>query len=443
MQTHPPLTNECLLKWFQNNFKEKSEWKIGTEHELFVFDLKTNAPLQLEGEVSIQSLMREMAKFGWHPEFENGLITSMKRDNASLTLEPAGQFELSGAPFKTLHETAQELKKHFEEIKQAGDAIGAGFLPIGFHPTLPLEAMPCLPNKRHEIMKAHLPSVGKYGQDIMYQTCTVQVNLDYSSAQDMAAKMRVAMALQPIAIALWANSPYKQGIKTNYQSIRSHCWTDMDATRTGFLPQVMDEDYGFQDYIDYALNVPMCVIKKENEVLDASGLSFKDFINGDLSLYPEMKATLKDWEDHLASLYPEVRLKKIIEMRGADCGQLSMLIALPAFWVGLLYDEESLLNAHALIKNWTKDDVLSLYEQARATGLKGEGVKEITMLKLAKETVDIAKNGLIARGLEEEIYLAPLYKIIDTRKTQADVLIEAVEADSQQNPNCLFAHFKI
>lgn len=443
----PSLTRDDFRQFFQQACTPERDWKIGTEHELFVFDVLTNKPIPFEGDVSISALMEEMQAFGWQLEKgsknTSGHSMAMKRDGASLTLEPAGQFELSGAPLDTLHETAQEFTTHFKELKQAGEKIGVGFLPLGFHPTATLGGMPRMPKKRYELMRKHMPKVGERGCDIMYRSCTVQVNLDYSSEADMARKMRVGMALQPVAIALWANSPYLEGQQTDYLSFRSHCWTKTDDDRAGFLPQVMNAHFGFDDYIDFALGAPMCVAKRDGDILGASGLSFSRFMAGELPILPGEKATMDDWQDHLATLFPEVRLKKIVEMRGSDCAGPDMLMALPAFWVGLLYHENTLETANAWVKNWHPDDILSLYEQARATGLKGEGINGTTIKTLAAQTLDMALNGLKARGLGEEQYLAPLQEIVQTGKTPADRLIETVQNHPTNDPACLFEKYRI
>lgn len=437
------LTRDDLTQWFQNGCKPPENWLIGTEHELFVFDPETRLPIPYQGKKSISALFDAMAAFGWEPVCENGNIIAMNRDGASLSLEPAGQFELSGAPLKTLHETAQELDKHFSELKKAGADIGLGFLTMGLHPTWQQDDMPHMPKARYDVIRPQMKEVGTRGIEIMYRTCTTQVNLDYSSESDMARKMRAGMVLQPFAIALFATSPYFNGEKTGYISTRSQFWTELDKARTGFLPMVLDDDFGFDDYTRFARDVPMFIAMNAGETLSAADMSFNDFIRGELPALPGQKATLKDWEVHLGTIFPEVRLKKFLEMRGADCGPPEMIKALPAFWVGLLYDENTLEKALDLIRNWHKDDILNLYQQARRDGLKGAGIKGTPFRELSDQVLGLSVAGLKARGLGEEVYLEPLQKVLRTGQTCADSIIKKVEASPGNNPDCLFEFYRL
>ena len=438
-----PLTRQDLNSWFDAGSKPEKHWRIGTEHELFVFDLATKTPAPYSGEASITSLFREMQTFGWQPVYENGNVVAMTRDGASLSLEPGGQFELSGAPLKTLHETKKELDKHFSELREVGAKLGLGFLPVGVHPTWQAAQMPHMPKARFDAMRTYLQEIGSHGKDIMYRTCTVQTNLDFSSQKDMARKMRVSMALQPLAIALWANSPFLEGKKTGYLSTRSHFWIHMDNTRTGFLSDVMKKDFSFDHYTDFALKAPMVLVVKDGKVDSVPAEAFPDFIKGELPTLPSQQATLKNWEDHLCTLFPEVRLKKFIEMRGSDCASPEMILAHPAFWTGLLYDKTTLEQVHSWLIDWYKDDISALYEQARKHGLKGKGINGETIKDMAEKALAFAKQGLEARGHGEEAYLAPLTQIIHSGTTPAERMIQAVNADPQKDTNILFDKFKL
>ncbi|KAF7149723.1 hypothetical protein RHSIM_Rhsim02G0230000 [Rhododendron simsii] len=361
-----PLTEEDLVAYLASGCKTKEKWRIGTEHEKFGFEIKTLRPMKYE---QIADLLNGIAeRFDWEKILEGDNIIGLKQGKQSISLEPGGQFELSGAPLETLHQTCAEVNSHLYQVsefpgftrswvvKAVAEEMGIGFLGIGFQPKWGLKDIPIMPKGRYEIMRNYMPKVGSLGLDMMFRTCTVQVNLDFSSEVDMIRKFRAGLALQPIATALFANSPFTEGKPNGYLSMRSQIWTDTDNNRAGMLPFVFDDSFGFEQYVDYALDVPMYFVYRKKKYIDCSGLSFRDFMSGKLSPIPGELPTLNDWENHLTTIFPEVRLKRYLEMRGADGGPWRRLCALPAFWVGILYDEVSLQNVLDITADWTPEE---------------------------------------------------------------------------------------
>lgn len=410
--------------------KPQEQWRIGTEHEKFGFDLKTHSPIPYEGDgPTVLKMLEGLGRFGWEPVREDGKIIALKRDGASVSLEPGGQFELSGAPLETLHQTCGEVNSHLKEVRAVGDEIGAGFLGLGFSPKWSLEDTPMMPKARYGIMKAYMPKVGTLGHQMMFRSCTVQVNLDFGSEADMVKKFRVSLALQPIATALFANSPFSDGKPNGYKSYRAHVWTDVDNNRAGLLPFVFESGMGFERYVEYALDVPMYFVKRGGQYLDATGLSFRDFMAGKLSILPGERPVLSDWEDHLSTIFPEVRLKTFLEMRGADGGPWNRLCALPAFWTGLLYNQSSLDAAWDMVKGWSHEDRVSLRHGAAKSGLQA-AFKSGTMQDLAREALAISREGLRARGKlnqhgeNEALFLDDLDESVATGRVPADDLLE-------------------
>ncbi|MCH8859155.1 MAG: glutamate--cysteine ligase, partial [Proteobacteria bacterium] len=349
-----------LVAYIAAGAKPREDWRIGTEHEKFVYALKDCKPLPYEaapggtaahlengaqsapGEPSIAALLRGMANFGWKPIFEGRNIISLAQDNGSLSLEPGGQFELSGAPLKTVHETCAEVTLHRDQMREVCAAIGAGSIGVGFAPTWKLSEMPQMPKGRYDIMRAYMPKVGRYGLEMMFRTCTVQANFDFADETDMVKKLRVALALQPVATALFANSPFREGKPNGYLSYRGHIWTDVDDARTGLLPFVFEDGFGFERYVDYALDVPMYFIYRDGRYHDVAGKSFRDFMEHRIEGLQDVTPALSDWADHLTTIFPEARLKQFIEVRGADGGTWRRVCSLPALWTGLLYDGTAL-----------------------------------------------------------------------------------------------------
>jgi glutamate--cysteine ligase len=418
-----------LIEYFASGNKPKATWRMGTEHEKFGFDKATMKPLPYEGKTGIRAMLEGMQRFGWEPVTEgNNIIALLRSNGANITLEPGGQLELSGAMLETLHETADENAQHIDEVKKVAGEIGAGFIGLGFAPQWTREDFDWMPKGRYKIMREYMPKKGKLGIDMMLRTCTVQTNLDYESEADMVKKFRVSLALQPLATALFANSPFKEGKDTGFKSYRSNIWTDTDPDRCGMLPFVFEDGFGFERYADYMLDVPMYFVYRDGKYIDASGQDFKDFLEGKLAARPGELPTMSDWSDHVTTAFPEVRLKKYLEMRGADSGPLPMLSALPALWVGLLYEQTALDAAWDLVKGWSVADHDFLRRETPKTGLATK-FKGRPLSELGREVVEIAHAGLRARkrldaqGRDETMYLAPLDRAVASGRALADELL--------------------
>lgn len=410
--------------------KPREAWRIGTEHEKFGFTLDGHRPLPYDGDgPTVRKMLEGLTRFGWELILENAKPVALKRDGGSVTLEPGGQFELSGAPLETLHQTCAEVNLHLREVKTVADEIGAGFLGLGFSPKWSLEETPMMPKARYQIMRDYMAKVGTLGRQMMFRSCTVQTNLDFSTEADMVRKFRVSLALQPIATALFANSPFKDGGPNGYRSYRAHVWTDTDAKRTGTLPFVFEEGFGYEHYVDWALDAPMYFVKRQGNFIDASGQSFRDFLKGELPALPGVVPTVSDWEDHISTLFPEVRLKTFLEQRGADGGPWGRLCALPAFWVGLLYDDTALDAAWDLVKDWTLDERIAMREGAAKYALQAK-FRDTTFQEIARQVLAIARSGLKARarlnahGEHEALFLDDLDEIADSGQSPADVLLK-------------------
>ncbi len=436
-----------LVSHLAGGCKPREEWRIGTEHEKFAYHLDTYLPLEYEGDKGIRRLLDAMCLFGWQPLLEeNNVIALTDGKGASISLEPAGQLELSGAPLETVHETCSEVTGHLQQVKAVARELNIGFLGLGYHPKWPTEKMPWMPKNRYKIMRNYMPKVGTLGLEMMKSTCTVQVNLDFSSEQNMVKMFQTSLALQPIATALWANSPFKEGKLTGYLSYRSHCWTDTDPKRCGTLPFVFENGFGFERYVDYMLDVPMYFVYRDGKYIDASGLSFRDFLDGTLSVLPGEKPTIKDWEDHLSTAFPEVRLKTFLEMRGADGGPWARLCALPAFWVGLLYDKHSLSNASDYIADWTSDERDALRKTVPKDALNTP-FRSGTVRDIALDILEISHAGLKRRskldsiGLDEAHYLKPLFLIAESGITPAEEMIRAFDRRWQGDINPIFQEY--
>ena len=409
--------------------KPKSAFRIGAEHEKFGYCRDSLGPLPYDGERSVKAILEGLRdRFGWDPVIESGHIIGLKHQGASVSLEPGGQFELSGAPLKSIHETCNEVGAHLSAVKTLADEIGVGFLGLGAAPTWSLEDAPMMPKARYQIMRRYMGEVGRLGRQMMFRTATVQVNLDFASEADMVKKLRVSLALQPIATALFANSPFMDGRPNGYQSYRSHIWTDTDPDRSGMLPFVFEDGFGFEAYADYALDVPMYFVRRRGAYQDYAGASFRDFLDGSLQGLEGERPTIDDWNDHLSTIFPEVRMKQFLEMRGADAGPWDMICALPAFWVGLLYDETSLDAAWDLVKGWSGADREALRRAVPAMGLEapiaGRNVRAI-----AEDALAIARSGLGRRavlntaGDNETGFLGHLDEIVRSGRSLAQVAL--------------------
>lgn len=429
----PIHDHRLLAATLEGGCKPVSEWRIGTEHEKFGFYLPDRAgdpalalrPPPYEGEHGIGALLEGIAALGWNRIEEHGRLIALSRDGASVTLEPAGQLELSGAPLETIHQTCCETTRHLNEVREVADPLCIGFLGMGFQPKWARGDMPWMPKGRYRIMREYMPRVGKLGLDMMTRTCTVQVNLDFSSEADMVKKFRTSLALQPVATALFADSPFTEGKPNGFLSYRSHIWTDTDKDRTGMLDFVFEDGFGFERYVDYLLDVPMYFVHRDGEYLDAAGQSFRDFLAGRLPARPGELPTLRDWSDHMTTAFPEVRLKTFLEMRGADGGPWKRLCALPAFWVGLLYDADALDAAWALVRDFTRAERHALRDGVPRHGLRlpfrGASVRELALAALEISRAGLARRArLNGKGEDEGHFLDPLFEIAHSNQTPAE-----------------------
>ncbi|MGD1876601.1 MAG: glutamate--cysteine ligase [Kiloniellaceae bacterium] len=418
-----------LIAYLESGCKPPEAWRIGTEHEKFCYSLDDFRPLPYSGERGIQALLEGLQRFGWMPVTEDGNVIALSKNGAGVSLEPGGQFELSGAPLKTIHDTCSEVHTHLDQIRQVAGPLNVAAMGLGFQPKWARADIPWMPKGRYKIMGDYMPKVGSLGLDMMLRTCTVQVNLDFASEADMVKKFRTSLALQPVATALFANSPFTEGRPNGFLSYRSHIWTDTDPDRCGILPFVFEDGMGFERYVDHVLDVPMYFVYRDGKYIDAAGQSFRDFLDGRLPALPGEKPGMGDWADHLSTLFPEVRLKKFLEMRGADGGPWKSLCALPAFWVGLLYDDSALDAAWDLVKDWTLEEHQYLRDevpkQALHTPFRGR-----TLNAVANRAVEIAAAGLKARnrldgqGDNESHFLALLRSRVEREKCPAEYLLD-------------------
>ena len=435
-----------LVEYLEAGNKPESAWRIGTEHEKFGYRLSDLRPLAYDGVPGIGAMLEGLQRFGWRPIVENGNAIALTLNGQSVTLEPGGQLELSGAPLENVHETCAEVNRHLAQVKEVGAEIGAGFLGLGFQPKWRRQDIPLMPKGRYGIMTAYMPTRGSLGLDMMYRSATVQVNLDFESEADMVKKFRVGLALQPVATALFANSPFTEGAPNGFLSFRSHLWTDTDPDRTGILPFVFEPGMGFERYVDYALDVPMYFVYRDGSYIDASGQSFRDFLDGRLPAFPGEKPTMKDWEDHITTLFPEVRMKQFLEMRGADGGPWGRLCALPALWVGLLYSPDALDAACDLIEDFSADDHAYLRAEVPRQALKTP-FREGTVADLARQVVALAQDGLKDRsridasGLDERVFLDDLHAILEAGRSPAEDLLERFHGPWKGNIDRVFEEF--
>jgi len=438
-----------LASYMESGCKPKDEWRIGTEHEKFGYCKDSLLPIPYEGPSGVKAMLEGLRdKHGWAPVEEAGALIGLTKGGANVSLEPGGQLELSGAPLETIHQTCDEVNVHLREVKDIADKVGVGFIGLGAAPVWMHDQMPVMPKGRYRLMTSYMDKVGTMGKSMMYRTCTVQVNLDFSSEADMVRKFRVALALQPVATALFANSPFFEGQPNGHKSWRSRIWRDLDASRTGTLPFVFDQGFGFEQYVDYALDVPMYFVYRDGQYIDALGQSFRDFLKGQLPALPGETPTLSDWADHLTTIFPEARIKKYMEMRGADGGPWRRLCALPAFWVGLMYDNASLDAAWDLVKHWDAETREAWRVEASVMGLQAN-VGGRRMIDLAAEALDISRAGLKARarpGLggmvqDERHFLHALEDSIETGQTPADELLERYNGEWQGDLSRIYAEY--
>jgi len=442
----PVRDRNHLVEYLEAGAKPSEQWRIGTEHEKFVYRLSDLRPAPYEGPDGIGAFLEGLTRFGWEPILEDGRTVALQQNGCSISLEPGGQLELSGEPLPDIHRTCAEVHEHLRQVKAVASDLGLGLLGLGFQPKWRRDEIPWMPKERYQIMGAYMPRVGDLGLDMMLRTCTVQVNLDFASEADMVKKFRVGLALQPVATALFANSPLVEGRAVDYLSYRSHVWTDTDPDRCGILPFVFESGMGFERYAEYALDVPMYFVIRNGEFVDCSGQSFRDFLAGRLPALPGETPTLGDWELHLSTLFPQVRLKRFLEMRDADGGPWGRLCALPAFWVGLLYDGTALDAAWDLVRSWRAEDHAYLREavprSALATPFKGATVRD-----LAQQVLAIARDGLHRRRRsgetepDESGFLEILQAIADSGVTPADELLQAFHGRWGERVDPVFSEY--
>jgi glutamate--cysteine ligase len=438
-----------LVAWFEQGSKPKAQFRVGTEHEKFAFTTDSHEPVPYEGHRSIRSLLIGMQHLlGWEPIMDGANIIGLAdvTGGGAISLEPGGQFELSGAPVETIHQTCSELMAHLAQLREIARPLGIGFLGLGMSPKWTRAQTPMMPKSRYKIMTNYMPKVGTLGLDMMYRTCTVQTNLDFASEQDMVKKLRVSLALQPVATALFANSPFTEGKPNGFLSFRSEVWRDTDNQRAGMLPFAFEDGMGFERYVDYALDVPMYFVKREDEYIDVAGKSFRDLLAGKLPGHGNLRATLSDWVNHVSTIFPEVRLKRFLEMRGSDAGPWRRLPAHPAFWVGILYDDVSLDAAWDIVKDWSADERQKLRDDVPRQGFAAK-IRDRKMLDLARQCLRLAEAGLKRRqrldhdGRDETRYLYPLQEFAARGITPAEELLEKYHAPWGKSVEPVFVEY--
>jgi glutamate--cysteine ligase len=421
-----------LVEYLASGSKPPTEWRIGTEHEKFVFRLDDLRPAPYDGPAGILALLDGLQRFGWQPVLDGDNLVALSDGSASISLEPGGQFELSGAPLHTLHETCAEVHEHLRQVREVAGELGLGMIGLGFNPKWRREDIPWMPKGRYAVMRRYMPTRGGLGLDMMLRTCTVQVNLDYASEADMVRKFRMSLALQPVAVALFANSPFVEGKPSGYLSYRSHVWTDVDPDRSGMLPFVFEPGFGFERYVEYMLDVPMYFVYRNGRYIDVAGQSFRDFLAGRLPGLPGEKPTPSDWNDHLTTAFPEVRLKRYLEMRGADAGPWARICALSALWTGLFYDAQALDGAVALMADWTIEEQARLRADVPRLGLqtpfRGRPLREVAqrMLELSRAGLQ-RRRRLDTTGQDEGHYLETMFQIAGSGETPAEQLLRDYE----------------
>jgi len=436
-----------LVEWFESGCTPKKDWAIGTEHEKFAFTRDDLRPIPYEGERGVKMLLNALAEhYDWEPIIENGNVIALTKDKCSVSLEPGGQIELSGAPLKNIHQTCGEVHTHLHEVREICDGLGIDMLGVGHNPKWKREDIPWMPKGRYEIMKNYMPKVGSLGLDMMLRTSTIQVNLDFSSEADMVKKFRTSLALQPVATALFAASPFVDGKPSGFLSARSNVWTDTDPDRCGMLPFVFEDGFGFERYVDYMLDVPMYFVYRDGKYIDAAGKSFRDFMDGKLDVLPGERPTMNDWSDHMTTAFPEVRLKKFLEMRGADGGPWKRICALPALWVGLLYDDAALDAAWDLVKDLSVAEREALRNDVPRTAL-ATPFKNGTVQDLSKDVLAISRQGLKNRGRmdsygdDEGHFLDSLDDVAQSGRTLAEEFLDKYETEWNGSVDPLFKEY--
>ena len=416
------LSKELLVQIFSQGCKEKNQWKIGTEHEKFGFKKKSLEPINFS---DIEDIFLKLSKkYNWEKIFEGTNLIALKKDKASITLEPGGQVELSGAPMNNLFETCKEVNQHQNELDDVCKSVDIDFLGMGLLPKWKINNIKLMPKKRYKIMSEYMPKVGSKGLDMMFRTATIQANYDFSSESDMIKKMRVSQSLQPVIIALYANSPFIDGKVTNYTSFRSYIWTKTDKKRCGILPFIYESSFSFERYVDYLLDIPMYFIVRDNEYINMTNYTFRKFLEN--KVLEKTEPTIEDWKIHLTTVFPEIRLKSFIELRGADGGPWSRVCALPAFWTGILYDQENLDEIWSKINHWTYSEIVNFYQNVRKNGLNtitpdGEKLSDFTKKIIYKSNDGLVKRNIQSEKGNESTFLEPLKKILESGKSPGEM----------------------
>ena len=442
----PIESRDDLVRQLSRGCRPRDEWRIGTEHEKFVYDLKTHKPVAYDGRPGIRQLLEGMQRFGWEPVREGENIIGLTQNGASLSLEPGGQFELSGAPLRTVHETCAEVDTHLQQTRQVASEIGVGMLGFGFAPNWTLAETPVMPKGRYKIMREYMPKVGGYGLDMMFRTCTVQVNLDFESEADMVKKFRVGLALQPVTTALFANSPFREGRPSGFLSYRSQVWTDVDNARAGMLPFVFEDGMSFERYVDYALDVPMYFLYRDGQYINMAGKSFRKFLAREIPEVANITPMMSDWADHLTTIFPEVRLKSFLEMRGTDGGLWRRICGMPALWVGLLYDSQSLDACWDLVRDWTAEERQALRDGVGRQGFKTP-FRKATVHEVAHRILEISAAGLQRRaaldgaGMSEDGFLGPLRELVNRGYTRAEEVLKNYHGPWNRDLTPLFTEY--
>ncbi|MDR7224507.1 glutamate--cysteine ligase [Aminobacter aminovorans] len=423
-----------LVGYLAAGNKPRDKWRIGTEHEKFPFYVDGNAPVPYGGDRGIRALLEGMQKtLGWDPIIDAGRIIGLVEPTGqgAISLEPGGQFELSGAPLESIHQTCREGNAHLAQLREIAEPLGIRFLGLGGSPKWTLAETPRMPKSRYDIMTAYMPKVGTKGLDMMYRTCTIQVNLDFESEADMRRKMQVSLKLQPLSTALFANSPFTDGRPNGMQSWRGDIWRDTDNQRSGLLEFCFSPEFGFADYVEWALDVPMYFVIRDEQYRDMTHITFRQFMAGAArNEIPDGMPTMGDWANHLSTLFPDVRLKRFLEMRGADGGPWRRICALPAFWVGLLYDPATLDAAEELTRNWTYAETLAMRDAVPEQGIAAP-FRNTTLREIGREVLALSRQGLVNRGrknregFDEAGFLNTLDEVIARGTTSAEEMLNA------------------
>ncbi len=439
------INKDDLIGYFSEGEKAPGNVKIGTEHEKFVYAKNNLSLIPYNGEKSISKVFEKFITLGWIPIKEQNNIIALRKNRASITLEPGGQFELSGAPLDNVHETCIEINNHLEITKTIEEEENIGFLGIGFLPDGKFESVPRIPKKRYsEIMTPYMKKLGGLGLEMMYMTCTVQANFDFTSEEDMRRKVKIGTAIQPIVTGLFANSPFKEGVLNGFQSYRSYVWTKTDKNRTGLLPLMLSSNFSYEEYVDYALNVPTYFIVKDQSYIDCTDYTFKELLDGKFTKIDPEELSINDWETHISTIFTEVRLKNYIEMRGADAGGYKSLCALPAFWTGLIYCNNCIDELMELINQWSYEEINRFRIDITKIGLDAQIGNE-SGWDIAQKILNISRNGLSIRsrknsfGDDETVHLDYLFQIVSERKTKATKSIESYFSDGKLDVKKLYS----